>query len=118
VETLVGRLSPPKTSSKHHSYFEFVENKDKKKKKLEYKVTNNKEPPPGFTFVPVGNPKLTAACKELSRERDAMIFIVSACTSYAAYSLMKLTDARTGLAMIPLICRIIFIGLATTLERS
>jgi hypothetical protein len=41
VETLVGRLSPPKTSSKHHSYFEFVENKDKKKKKLEYKVSSD-----------------------------------------------------------------------------
>lgn len=39
-------------------------------------VTND-PPPPGFVFVPVGDPVLTNACKELSREKDAMIFIVS-----------------------------------------
>jgi hypothetical protein len=41
------------------------------------KIVTNKEPPPGFTFVPFGNPKLTTACKELSRELGAMMFIVS-----------------------------------------
>jgi hypothetical protein len=40
-------------------------------------VTTDKIPPPGFEFVPMGNPTLTTACKELSREKDAMIFIVS-----------------------------------------
>lgn len=40
-------------------------------------VTNNSNPPPGFKFVPIGDPLLTSECKELSRERDAMIFIVS-----------------------------------------
>ncbi|CCE32782.1 uncharacterized protein CPUR_06647 [Claviceps purpurea 20.1] len=73
-ERLVARPSVPK--SKHHTYFEFVENKERKKK-LEVQVTRNKTPPPGFEFVPIGNPVLTSACKELSRERDAMIFIVS-----------------------------------------
>ncbi|KAL1879116.1 hypothetical protein VTK73DRAFT_7340 [Phialemonium thermophilum] len=67
-------MIPPK--SKHHTYFEFVENKDKKKK-LEFQVTTQRDPPPGFEFVPIGNPALTTACKELSREQDAMIFIVS-----------------------------------------
>ncbi|KAL6877854.1 hypothetical protein HDV57DRAFT_500703 [Trichoderma longibrachiatum] len=67
---------PPIPKSKHHSYFELVENKEKKKK-LEYQVTTERTPPPGFEFVPIGNPELTAACKELSREKDAMIFIVS-----------------------------------------
>ncbi|KAF4977719.1 hypothetical protein FZEAL_5813 [Fusarium zealandicum] len=71
----VAKPAPPKT--KHHSYFEFVENKDKKKKKLEFQITTKKTPPPGFEFVPAGNPELTAACKELSREKDAMIFVVS-----------------------------------------
>ncbi|KAG6146397.1 hypothetical protein E4U22_007333 [Claviceps purpurea] len=73
-ERLVAKPSVPK--SKHHTYFEFVENKERKKK-LEVQVTRNKTPPPGFEFVPIGNPVLTSACKELSRERDAMIFIVS-----------------------------------------
>ncbi|CAK7232606.1 hypothetical protein SCUCBS95973_008315 [Sporothrix curviconia] len=62
--------------SKHHSYYELVENKDKKKK-LEFQITNKKTPPPGFEFVPISKSELTAACKELSREQDAMIFIVS-----------------------------------------
>ncbi|OBS27655.1 hypothetical protein FPOA_01597 [Fusarium poae] len=71
----VAKPALPKTT-KHHSYFEFVENKDKKKK-LEFQITTKKTPPPGFEFVPAGNPELTTACKELSREKDAMIFIVS-----------------------------------------
>ncbi|KAH7133331.1 hypothetical protein B0J13DRAFT_587607 [Dactylonectria estremocensis] len=70
----VAKPAIPKT--KYHSYFEFVENKDKKKK-LEYQITTRKTPPPGFEFVPIGNPELTTACKELSRDKDAMIFIVS-----------------------------------------
>ncbi|QUC21892.1 uncharacterized protein UV8b_06133 [Ustilaginoidea virens] len=74
-EGLVAKPAVPK--SKHYTYFEFVENKDKKKKKLEYQITSDKTPPPGFEFVPIGNPVLTSACKELSREKDAMIFIVS-----------------------------------------
>ncbi|WAO83099.1 DUF2293 domain-containing protein [Fusarium falciforme] len=71
----VAKPAIPKT--KHHSYFEFVENKDKKKKKLEFQITTKNTPPPGFEFVPAGNPELTTACKELSRDKDAMIFIVS-----------------------------------------
>lgn len=59
-----------------NSYWEFTENKEKKKK-LEFSITNDKTPPAGFTFVPVGNPELSKACKEVSREEGAMIFIVS-----------------------------------------
>ncbi|KAK4122649.1 hypothetical protein N657DRAFT_574960 [Parathielavia appendiculata] len=73
---LVARPEKPRISSKHKSWFEFIENKDKKKK-LEFEFTEKKEPPPGFEFVPIGNPALTTACKELSREQDAMIFIVT-----------------------------------------
>ncbi|KAK4458747.1 hypothetical protein QBC42DRAFT_185256 [Cladorrhinum samala] len=73
---LVARPERPRVSSKHKSWFEFMENKDKKKK-LEIQVTETREPPPGFEFVPIGNPSLTTLCKELSRERGAMIFIVT-----------------------------------------
>ncbi|KAF4123761.1 Uncharacterized conserved protein (DUF2293) [Geosmithia morbida] len=38
-------------------------------------VTTKATPPPGFEFVPIGNPALMTACKELSREKGAMIFI-------------------------------------------
>lgn len=77
LPSLVVRRPAPAISSKHTTYFEIVENKEKKKK-LEFKVTTDRIPPPGFEFVPIGNPDLTKACKELSREQDAMIFIVSA----------------------------------------
>ncbi|TAQ88086.1 hypothetical protein B7494_g3612 [Chlorociboria aeruginascens] len=66
---LVAKLDIPKVKSKYQSYFEFAENTEKKEKKLEFKA--------GFQFVPIGDPTLTNACKELSREQDAMIFIVS-----------------------------------------
>ncbi|KAI1802742.1 hypothetical protein F4811DRAFT_554582 [Daldinia bambusicola] len=65
---------PPRM--KHKTTFELVENTEKKKK-LEFKITIDRHPPPGFEFVPVGYPQLTQMCKELSREQDAMIFIVS-----------------------------------------
>ncbi|RDW82093.1 hypothetical protein BP6252_03205 [Coleophoma cylindrospora] len=73
---LVARLEAPKIKSKHQSYFEFAENTEKKKK-LETTVTTAKEPPPGFEFIPIGDPTLSNACKELSREQGALVFIVS-----------------------------------------
>ena len=96
---LRARRDLPKLKTQHKSWFEFVENKEKKKK-LEFQVTGgrasfpqttqkltivwqittDREPPPGFEFVPVGNPSLTTACKEISRERGAMIFIVTVCS--------------------------------------
>ncbi|RKF56812.1 hypothetical protein OnM2_078025 [Erysiphe neolycopersici] len=74
---LVAKLDIPKHSSKYQSYFEFADNPEKKEKKLEFRVTNKVEPPPGYVFVPIGDPVLTNTCKELSREREAMFFIVS-----------------------------------------
>ncbi|KAI0013278.1 hypothetical protein F4779DRAFT_444600 [Xylariaceae sp. FL0662B] len=65
---------PPKM--KHKTYFESVENTDRKKK-LEFQITTDRHPPPGFEFIPTGHPELSQLCKELSREQDAMIFIVS-----------------------------------------
>ncbi|KAK0634938.1 hypothetical protein B0T17DRAFT_586596 [Bombardia bombarda] len=73
---LIAKPDKPQPNSKHKSWFEFIENKDKKKK-LEFKFTESREPPPGFEFVPIGNPELTTKCKELSRELGAMIFIVT-----------------------------------------
>ncbi|KAI1376101.1 hypothetical protein F4677DRAFT_420290 [Hypoxylon crocopeplum] len=66
--------TPPKV--KHKTTFELVENVNKKKK-LEFKITTDRHPPPGFEFVPIGHPTLSQLCKDLSREQDAMIFIVS-----------------------------------------
>ncbi|TQS37939.1 hypothetical protein Golomagni_01568 [Golovinomyces magnicellulatus] len=76
---LVAKLDVPKVKTKYQSYFEFADNPEKKQKKLEFKVTNNVKPPPEYVFVPIGDPALTNACKELSRENEAMVFIVSNC---------------------------------------
>ncbi|KAG7118738.1 hypothetical protein HYQ45_000066 [Verticillium longisporum] len=65
------------TSTKYKSFFELVQNKDFKSKPLEFEKTSKRDPPPLFAFVPVGNPELAVACKELSRERGAMVYIVS-----------------------------------------
>ncbi|KAI8624009.1 hypothetical protein F5Y19DRAFT_339642 [Xylariaceae sp. FL1651] len=73
--TLNPLKAPPKM--KHKSYFEAVENADKKKKKLEFEITTARDPPPGFEFIPTGHPELSQECKEQSRNRDAMFFIVS-----------------------------------------
>ncbi|KAI2632035.1 hypothetical protein GGR54DRAFT_581959 [Hypoxylon sp. NC1633] len=67
---------PPKVTHKHRTTFELVENTDKKKR-LEFEITTDRHPPPGFEFVPAGHPTLSQLCKDLSREQDAMIFIVS-----------------------------------------
>ncbi|KAK0723161.1 hypothetical protein B0T26DRAFT_252890 [Lasiosphaeria miniovina] len=42
-----------------------------------WQVTNDEVAPPGFEFVPIGNPRLIEECKELCREMDAMIFVVT-----------------------------------------
>ena len=67
----------PISNSKLKSYFEFQENEDKQDKRLDTSVTKDKTPPPGFSFVPVGDPELTKRCKDISREREHLIFIVS-----------------------------------------
>ncbi|OTB05323.1 hypothetical protein M426DRAFT_319873 [Hypoxylon sp. CI-4A] len=72
--TLNPLKAPPKV--KHRTTFELVRNTDKKKR-LEYEITTNRHPPPGFEFVPVGHPDLSQLCKDMSRDQDAMIFIVS-----------------------------------------
>lgn len=35
------------------------------------------DPPPGYTFIPAGNPELTAALKEFARKGDYKIFAVT-----------------------------------------
>jgi len=66
----------PVPALKHKTYYESIQNTEKKKK-LEFEITTNREPPPGLEFVPTGHPELTNACKELSREQGALFFIVS-----------------------------------------
>ncbi|KYK61749.1 hypothetical protein DCS_02892 [Drechmeria coniospora] len=70
---LVATKPLPKPKDKHHTYLEFVENKDKKIKLN----TFSKIPPRGYDFVAAGHPSLTSTCKEMSRESGAKMFIVA-----------------------------------------
>ena len=40
-------------------------------------ITIKAEPPPGYTFIPAGNPELTQALKEFSRQGDHKIYAVT-----------------------------------------
>lgn len=57
-------------------------------------ITTDRHPPPGFEFIATGSPDLTAACKELSREQDALIFIVSVCITFDIAVQRQLTHLK------------------------
>ncbi|KAK2044385.1 hypothetical protein LZ31DRAFT_554326 [Colletotrichum somersetense] len=63
-------------SNKHQTYFEFIENKQRKKPLL-LENTTNTEPPPGMRYIPIGNPELTERCQDISRELGASVYIVT-----------------------------------------
>ncbi|KDN63926.1 hypothetical protein CSUB01_08734 [Colletotrichum sublineola] len=63
-------------SNKHQSYFEFIENTERKKPLL-LENTTNTEPPPGMRYIPIGNPELTERCQDISRELGASVYIVT-----------------------------------------
>ncbi|KAK4216159.1 hypothetical protein QBC37DRAFT_100620 [Rhypophila decipiens] len=73
---LIATLDKPQVKFKHRVELEFVENTNRKKK-LEFEFYKSRHPPPLFEFVPIGNPDFTDLCKEISRERGAMIYIVA-----------------------------------------
>ncbi|ETS78743.1 hypothetical protein PFICI_08596 [Pestalotiopsis fici W106-1] len=84
--TLNALKQAPAPKLKHKSYFEIAENADKKDKILETQTTAKRTPPPGYEFIALGNPELTQMCKDISREQDAMIFIVSESTDESVHS--------------------------------
>ncbi|KAI9798705.1 MAG: hypothetical protein M1825_005032 [Sarcosagium campestre] len=65
----VGRKLKP-----HKIVFESI---TQEKKRLCTVITFQAQPPPGFTFVPAGNPALTEKCKEYSRSAGHKVFVVS-----------------------------------------
>ncbi|RVX67932.1 hypothetical protein B0A52_08537 [Exophiala mesophila] len=60
-----------------------LQNDSKEKgKPLNSVITIKAEPPPGYTFIPAGNPELTQALKEFSRQGDHKIYAVTVCSYY------------------------------------
>ncbi|KAI9849317.1 MAG: hypothetical protein M1837_004777 [Sclerophora amabilis] len=58
----------------HKVIFESV---TQEKQKLRTVFSFQAQAPPGYTFIPAGNPRLTQRCKEYSRAKGNKIFIVS-----------------------------------------
>lgn len=41
------------------------------------KLSLREKPPPGYTFIPAGDPQLTNRCKKLAKDEQLTVFIVS-----------------------------------------
>ncbi|OJD19254.1 hypothetical protein AJ78_00784 [Emergomyces pasteurianus Ep9510] len=68
-----GRLPKPKIR-KHKVIMESI---TQEKKKLRSVISFEAKAPPGYTFIPAGNPKFTNACKEMCRQDGLQVFAVS-----------------------------------------
>ncbi|KIV78888.1 hypothetical protein, variant 2 [Exophiala sideris] len=66
-----------------------VETTSKDEKKLRSVITFRADPPPGYTFIPAGNPELTAALKEFARREDQKIFAVTTTPHAARHELSR-----------------------------
>ncbi|PGH17033.1 hypothetical protein AJ79_01417 [Helicocarpus griseus UAMH5409] len=67
------RLSKPRLR-KHKIIMESI---TQEKKKLRSVISFEAKAPPGYTFIPAGNPKFTNACKEMCRKDGLQVFAVS-----------------------------------------
>ncbi|GLA23233.1 hypothetical protein CBS76997_603 [Aspergillus niger] len=54
-----------------------LESVTQEKKKLRSVISFEAKAPPGYTFIPAGNPQLTTACKELCRKDGLKVFAVT-----------------------------------------
>lgn len=54
-----------------------MESVTQEKKKLRSVISFEAKAPPGYTFIPAGNPKFTNACKEVCRKDGLKVFTVS-----------------------------------------
>ncbi|ODH49676.1 hypothetical protein GX48_04200 [Paracoccidioides brasiliensis] len=67
------RLSKPRIR-KHKIIMESI---TQEKKKLRSVISFEAKAPPGYTFIPAGNPQFTNACKEICRKDGLQVFAVS-----------------------------------------
>ncbi|GKZ31135.1 hypothetical protein AbraIFM66950_011276 [Aspergillus brasiliensis] len=63
-----------RNARKHRVILESV---TREKKKLRSVISFEAKAPPGYTFIPAGNPQLTTACKELCRKDGLKVFAVT-----------------------------------------
>ncbi|OJD20769.1 hypothetical protein ACJ73_07895 [Blastomyces percursus] len=73
--TLHTRSRVPKPKVRKHKII--METITQEKKKLRSVISFEAEAPPGYTFIPAGNPEFTNACKEMCRQDGLQVFAVS-----------------------------------------
>ncbi|MCJ1243502.1 hypothetical protein MMC30_000699 [Trapelia coarctata] len=66
------------TSRNKPSYKVVLEQVTQQKKKLIVVGSSQPQPPPGYTFIPAGDPQITGRCKQFARADGAKVFEVSA----------------------------------------
>lgn len=69
------RSKVPKTQLRKHKII--MESVTQEKKKLRSVISFEAKAPPGYTFIPAGNPEFTNACKEVCRKEGHKVFTVS-----------------------------------------
>ncbi|KAL2837413.1 hypothetical protein BJY01DRAFT_45584 [Aspergillus pseudoustus] len=76
--SVLARRSPgrvAKRNSRKHKVI--LESVTQAKKKLRSVISFEAKAPPGYTFIPAGNPHFTTACKELCRKDGMKVYAVS-----------------------------------------
>ncbi|EFQ98946.1 hypothetical protein MGYG_01959 [Nannizzia gypsea CBS 118893] len=69
------RQTFPKAAVRKHKII--LESITQEKKKLRIAISFETKPPPGYTFIPAGNPEFTNGCKELCRKDGYKVYTVS-----------------------------------------
>ncbi|EGE08276.1 hypothetical protein TEQG_07204 [Trichophyton equinum CBS 127.97] len=69
------RQTFPKVAVRKHKII--LESITQEKKKLRIAISFETKPPPGYTFIPAGNPVFTNGCKELCRKDGYKVYTVS-----------------------------------------
>ncbi|OQV04368.1 hypothetical protein CLAIMM_09260 [Cladophialophora immunda] len=62
---------------------------DPQERKLPTVISFQERPPPGYTFIPAGNPELTSALKEFARRGDHKIYAVTITPHAARHELSR-----------------------------
>ncbi|DAA73640.1 TPA_exp: Uncharacterized protein A8136_4074 [Trichophyton benhamiae CBS 112371] len=69
------RQAFPRAAVRKHKII--LESITQEKKKLRIAISFETKPPPGYTFIPAGNPEFTNGCKELCRKDGYKVYTVS-----------------------------------------
>ncbi|KAA8652244.1 DUF2293 domain-containing protein [Aspergillus tanneri] len=78
LASVLARRAPSRTARRNARRHKVImESVTQAKKKLRSVISFEAKAPPGYTFIPAGNPQLTTACKELCRKDGLKVFAVT-----------------------------------------